>query len=158
MAAPASALGAERFWIQGRGFGHGIGMSQDGARGFAAHGWDYRRILAHYYVHTAVGTLPRGRTVRVLLRSSGPATFSAATNVGGVRLRARRTYTAVGLAGGRIEVRSGRRPVARGGSPLVVRGPGPLSLAGSRYRGTLELSAVPGGVQVVNALGLEDYV
>jgi stage II sporulation protein D len=158
MAAPASALGAETFWIQGRGFGHGIGLSQDGARGFAAHGYDYRRILEHYYVHTALGTLPPGRTVRVLLSSGGPATFSGASNVGGVRLRPRGTYTAVAVAGGRLEIRSGSRPVARGGSPLVVRGPGPLSLAGSRYRGTLELSAAPGGVQVVNALGLEDYV
>src|SRR3954454_24220135 len=104
MAAPSAALGADRLWIDGRGFGHGIGLSQEGARGFAAHGYDYRRILAHYYVHTAVGTLSPGRTVRVLVRSGGPASFSGANNVGGVRLRPRATYTAVALSRGRLEV------------------------------------------------------
>ncbi|MFW5980667.1 MAG: SpoIID/LytB domain-containing protein, partial [Halanaerobiaceae bacterium] len=32
-----------------RGYGHGVGMSQDGANGFAKHGYDYRQILKHYY-------------------------------------------------------------------------------------------------------------
>jgi len=31
------------------GFGHGVGMSQQGAMEFARQGWDYRRILLHYY-------------------------------------------------------------------------------------------------------------
>jgi stage II sporulation protein D len=158
MAAPSTAFGAARVWIEGRGFGHGIGLSQEGARGFAEHGYDYRRILGHYYVHTQVGRLSRGRHVRVLLHSGGPVTFSGASDVGGVRLRPRRTYTAVALRGKRIEVRLRGRGVARGGSPLRVRGRGLLVVAGRTYRGALELSAVPGGVQAVNVLGLEDYV
>src|SRR5436190_14874209 len=123
MAAPSAALGADRLWIDGRGFGHGIGLSQEGARGFAAHGYDYRRILAHYYRGTAVGRLSGGRTVRVLLSGGGPASFSGASDVGGVRLKPGRTYTAVSIPGGRLEVRYGGRAVARGGSPLRVRGP-----------------------------------
>ena len=35
--------------VTGRGWGHGVGMSQWGARGYARHGWSYRQILAHYY-------------------------------------------------------------------------------------------------------------
>jgi stage II sporulation protein D len=35
--------------IRGRGFGHGVGMCQWGARGMALEGHDYREILAHYY-------------------------------------------------------------------------------------------------------------
>ncbi len=36
--------------IQGRGFGHGVGMSQLGAKVLAASlGWDYRQILSFYY-------------------------------------------------------------------------------------------------------------
>ena len=31
------------------GFGHGVGMSQDGADGFGRRGYSYRRILNHYY-------------------------------------------------------------------------------------------------------------
>jgi len=157
MAAPATASGADRVWIDGRGFGHGVGLSQEGARGFAEHGFDYRRILRHYYRGTSVGTLSPGRSVRVLLQSGGPAVFSGASDVGGVRLRPDRTYTAVSIGGGRLEIRRGGRAMARGGSPLLVRGPGPLNVAGGTYRGTLELSAA-GGVQVVNSVPLEDYV
>jgi stage II sporulation protein D len=157
-AAPAAAFAADRVWIEGHGFGHGIGLSQEGARGFAAHGFDYRRILGHYYRGTAVRRLSRGRSVRVLLSSGGPAAFSGASDVGGVRLEPGRTYTAVGLPGGRLEVRLGGRAVARGPSPLRVRGAGPLNMGGGTYRGVLDLGAVPGGVQVVNELGLEDYV
>ena len=157
-AAPAAAFAADRVWIEGHGFGHGIGLSQEGARGFAAHGFDYRRILRHYYRGTAVGRLSSGRSVRVLLSSGGPTAFSGASDVGGVPLEPGRTYTAVALPGGRLEVRLGSRPVARGPSPLRVRGAGPLNVAGGTYRGVLDLAAVPGGVQVVNELGLEDYV
>lgn len=31
------------------GYGHGVGMCQYGANGLARRGWDYSRILAHYY-------------------------------------------------------------------------------------------------------------
>lgn len=35
--------------FNGRGFGHGLGLSQYGARALANFGWDYLRILKHYY-------------------------------------------------------------------------------------------------------------
>ncbi len=35
--------------FEGRGWGHGVGMSQWGARGMAQRGWDFTRILQHYY-------------------------------------------------------------------------------------------------------------
>lgn len=35
--------------LRGHGYGHGAGMCQWGARGYAERGWDYRRILSHYY-------------------------------------------------------------------------------------------------------------
>ncbi|HEX3316788.1 MAG TPA: SpoIID/LytB domain-containing protein [Solirubrobacteraceae bacterium] len=158
LAAPQAAFGADRVWIEGRGDGHGIGLSQEGARGFAARGWGYRRILAHYYRGTSIGRLAPGRVVRVLLSSGGPASFSGASDVGGVALHPGQTYTAVGAPGGRIEVRSGSRAIARGGSPLQVRGSGVLNVAGGTYRGSVELTAVAGGVQVVNAVPLEEYV
>jgi stage II sporulation protein D len=42
--------GAERRWIfYGRGWGHGVGMDQTGAYGFALEGWSFDRILKHYY-------------------------------------------------------------------------------------------------------------
>ena len=35
-----------------RGYGHGVGMSQWGAKALAEQGADYRAILAHYYPGT----------------------------------------------------------------------------------------------------------
>lgn len=35
--------------FEGYGYGHGVGMSQNGARAYAQAGWDYKKILAHYY-------------------------------------------------------------------------------------------------------------
>lgn len=53
--------------ISGAGDGHGVGMSQDGALGYAEHGWPYTAILAHYYTGTAIGQAPAGANVRVLV-------------------------------------------------------------------------------------------
>lgn len=39
----------QRVLIQGRGYGHGLGLSQWGARGMAAKGFSYRDIIEHYY-------------------------------------------------------------------------------------------------------------
>ena len=80
LCAVAPAEAAKRFTIRGAGFGHGVGMSQYGAMGYASHGWDYKRILGHYYTDTSLGVLDEPRTVRVLLQSvSGSASFSGAT-------------------------------------------------------------------------------
>ncbi|MGP1372867.1 MAG: SpoIID/LytB domain-containing protein [Almyronema sp.] len=43
--------------VYGRGFGHGIGLSQWGAYNLAAQGYDYRQILAHYYRDTALARI-----------------------------------------------------------------------------------------------------
>ena len=45
---PAHAGAGTVFLIDGRGWGHGVGMSQYGARGYAQAGWHYQRILKHY--------------------------------------------------------------------------------------------------------------
>ncbi|POQ98595.1 hypothetical protein AU468_12680 [Alkalispirochaeta sphaeroplastigenens] len=39
----------EYFVFQGAGWGHGVGLCQTGAAGFAARGGSFREILAHYY-------------------------------------------------------------------------------------------------------------
>lgn len=53
--------------ITGAGDGHGVGMGQEGALGYALHGFGYREILAHYYTGTALGPAPVGARVRVLM-------------------------------------------------------------------------------------------
>jgi hypothetical protein len=49
-AGPAAAFSMQyAFTIEGHGWGHGVGMSQWGAYGYAKHGWVYKDILKHYY-------------------------------------------------------------------------------------------------------------
>ena len=77
---PAAGAGAaaSKFTIRGAGFGHGVGMSQYGAYGFAKNGSGYRDILAHYYTGTAIGNLDPAKRVRVLLQSTGHRRLHAA--------------------------------------------------------------------------------
>jgi len=42
------------FLVRGRGFGHGVGLSQWGAKGLADRGATYRKILGHYYRNAAL--------------------------------------------------------------------------------------------------------
>src|SRR4030095_16925602 len=82
LAAPANA--GVSWVVRGHGFGHGVGMSQYGAYGYAKHGKDYRFILGHYYSATTTGTLQEGRVVRVLLGVlGGDVGFSGATSACG---------------------------------------------------------------------------
>ena len=43
------SLDSGRVVVKGRGFGHGVGLCQQGARGLAQSGRDARRILEHYF-------------------------------------------------------------------------------------------------------------
>lgn len=47
--------------VHGRGFGHGVGLCQYGARGYALRGWTHEEILAHYFPGTTVETIERTR-------------------------------------------------------------------------------------------------
>ncbi|MFC0272229.1 SpoIID/LytB domain-containing protein [Metabacillus herbersteinensis] len=43
--------------LEGKGWGHRIGMSQYGAKGYAENGWTYDQILKHYFFGTTIGSL-----------------------------------------------------------------------------------------------------
>ena len=55
------------FLFKGRGNGHGLGMSQWGARGRAAAGQDYGKILSSYYTGTRIETRDTSGSVRIAL-------------------------------------------------------------------------------------------
>jgi stage II sporulation protein D len=63
----AGGARASELLISGGGYGHGVGMSQQGALAYAEHGFSYRAILAHYYIGTALGAAPANTQVRVLM-------------------------------------------------------------------------------------------
>src|SRR3954467_6146737 len=71
-AAPAASV----LVLRGHGWGHGLGMSQWGAYGYAKRGWTYDRILAHYYSGTTLGPA-RISTVRVLLAQAKKVTLNS---------------------------------------------------------------------------------
>jgi stage II sporulation protein D len=166
VALAAPAQGAATFVIRGAGFGHGVGMSQYGADGYAQHGKDYRFILAHYFTGTKLSQLGAEPTIRVLLQT-GPTSFSGATSAGGRRLSASTTYYVAPTGIGRVALKTSTgRVLKTSDSPLHVTGPGPLRLNGTsqngvssgRYRGALDFRNGALGFLSVNAVGLEDYV
>ena len=69
LAAPARAAAVDVLVFDGHGSGHGIGMSQWGAYGYAAeHGWSAAQILDHYYGGTVAATAPAAVVAVRLMR------------------------------------------------------------------------------------------
>jgi len=64
---PTSPAGSVTFY--GRGYGHGLGMSQYGARGRALAGQLAPQILAHYYQGTTLATVDPATPIRILVVS-----------------------------------------------------------------------------------------
>jgi stage II sporulation protein D len=58
---PALVDGRAGLRFLGRGWGHGVGMCQNGAYGLAIGGAPFSEILAHYYPGTVLGALPPAR-------------------------------------------------------------------------------------------------
>src|SRR3954449_5766638 len=116
--APA-APAASRLVVKGHGYGHGIGMSQYGALGFAQHGTGYRDILNHYYEQTSLAPLGSSPDVRVLLQSGRRAVVRGVVAGAGRKLKPTSTYSLRAASGGRVALysASGRR-MATAASPL----------------------------------------
>jgi stage II sporulation protein D len=162
-AAPAAATTAGTgLYIDGAGFGHGIGMSQYGAAGYAQHGYTYTQILRRYYAQTTLGSVNPNRTVTVLLKAKGAAAFSGATTIRGAarKLNANTNYSVL-VIGGKLRIVSAGRTIGTYAAPLQISGPGVLDLIGmGSYRGSLVFrpSISGSGVMTVNSLGLDKYV
>lgn len=175
---PRVALGASStlYTISGRGFGHGIGMSQYGAEGYARRGWSYRSILAHYYTGTTLGTASN-MTLRVLLRDGASlitVTSSRRFSLYDERRR-RRTYLAAGNVlvitprSGAFRVTNlttGRRVGYYVGPLRIMPGSAFVRMLSTNangrgrlsYRGWLRLLMRSSRLRVVNYVPLESYL
>ena len=160
LAAPGAAE-AKKWVVKGAGFGHGTGMSQYGAYGFAKQGTGYQAILGHYYTGTTVGTTAT-KTVRVLLRAYQTSVrFSGANSACGVGLVEANTYTAKRKKNNVLLRNKAGRKLANCGALLNAAGGASITLLGKgAYRGSLEIrpSSVAGKLNAINAVGLDDYV
>jgi stage II sporulation protein D len=164
---PASAGAAERWSVKGAGWGHGIGMSQWGAYGYAKQGTGYRDILGHYYRKTQIGSVPDG-AVRVLLQPNRSTVyFRHATQAGDRELNEGSGYRAT-REGGNVVLRSssGRRlgtypDVLRvvGGKHVRLMGRADNGVRDGLYRDHIEIRTAAGsGLNAINAVDLEDYL
>jgi stage II sporulation protein D len=156
-----TAKAATTWTVTGHGFGHGVGMSQYGAYGYALHGFTYKPILAHYYQGTTIGEAPKSR-VRVLLTiASGDVTFKKATSACGRKLDPAKPYRAR-LSAGTVKLLSQRGATVKScGAKLKAKGKGRIRIRGNgAYRGNLVVVPTSGGgsLAVINALDIDKYV
>ncbi len=155
-------LVSPQFVLTGHGWGHGVGLSQWGAYGYAKAGVTYPKILAHYYPHTTLGPATL-RKVRVLL-TQGAASVAIASEDdmrvkdgnGDAHTLAAGTYTL--KAGLKLPVDDRAKPQKLVGPLTIAPGSEPLSLGGQAYRGQFEVNVTGGKLQVVNAVGLAQYL
>ncbi|HEX6116308.1 MAG TPA: SpoIID/LytB domain-containing protein [Solirubrobacterales bacterium] len=152
---PGVAEGA-KWVVKGRGFGHGVGLSQYGAYGFAKHGTGYKRIVGHYFKGTKVGR--SGGTVRVLVGGGERVSFSGAKRACGKRLAERKSYRFERSGGGVALASAGGDKLASCGDSGGARGGSSVSYGGrGAYRGELLAVATGGGLNAVNRVGIDDY-
>lgn len=153
---PATAAAGTVFLLDGRGWGHGVGMSQWGAEGYARHGWTYRKILAHYYPRTRIGIAP-ARDVRVLLfrgRDSVRVGSAAPFVVVDARGKTLRFPARAVVVDRRFMLRAKKLR-----QPLRFRaGAQPLQVELAGYRGDVVVKAKPDGLMAVNVLPLDRYL
>jgi stage II sporulation protein D len=157
-----SRLTAPVFVVTGHGWGHGIGMSQWGAYGYAKNGFTYKQILSHYYPTTTLGPAPV-RRVRVLLASGSPSLVIASEDDFKVKDADGATYD---VASGKytlkpkltLPVDGANKPQQLTGPVTFTAGKSPLALGDRTYRGTFEISADGNKLKIVNVVSLEQYL
>jgi stage II sporulation protein D len=152
---------APTFFISGRGWGHGVGLSQWGAYGFAQRGTTYERILAHYYRGTTLGRAPIAR-VRVLLGEGKKAAAVASDSPFSVRAGSGAVHQLAAGAhsfgpGLRLKIEGSPAPTALTGPLVFIPGATPLKYGGKEYRGQLQVN-VGTRLQIVNSVPLEAYL
>jgi len=171
-AAEAAPIPAS-FVVSGSGWGHGVGLSQYGARGQANEGRNAAQILSHYYTGTTVGALADNMNIRVQVHRA--VTLTANTTGGQMRLHTGANDARLVPAGKQVsfavvgtQVRASYGTAVLAGTTVYVEwdgtrfynptGPAALTTvtgSGGVYRhGRLEMGVLTGQVNAVNVLRL----
>src|SRR4051794_2785079 len=156
-----AAAGGATFVVTGHGWGHGVGLSQYGAYGYAQKGTDYEKIVLHYFPGTELGEAPVSR-VRVLLTSaastlplSSAADFRVKDGRGAVHTVAAGKYTLTSAL--KLKVDGAATAKALPGPLLFQPGSSALQLK-HLYRGSVQVDVVGGKLRAINFVGLEQYL
>ena len=169
-AVPAAALSSQyAFTITGHGWGHGVGMSQWGAYGYAKHGWDYKDILKHYYTGISLSNVDNS-VIRVNLRSGQSAIKLSCPNAYTVKGSGATWTIPGGTTATTTHTNSGYRVVAGSLRKTFTAAPhfkptkGALRLItktdlgdNGAYRGTVKV-VYKGGLMMINHVPLESYL
>src|SRR5581483_134079 len=149
------------FLLNGHGWGHGVGMGQWGAQGYALQSYGYREILSAYYPGTTFAQTSVAK-IRVLLADGARQ----------LAISSQKTITVVDGKGAKHRLRAGSTtftpsltlPLAGGSTKKL---PPPLTLApaagstltlGRAYRGKFVVDVVDGKLRVINVLQLQKYL
>jgi len=139
------------FLISGHGWGHGVGMGQWGAEGYALHGYSYEDILAAYYPGTVLSQTTV-RKLRVLL-ADGRRRLTVSSD---------QPIAVVDGTGAAHTFPAGSTKLT-----ATLPYPAPLTLSpshgttltlGNAYRGKLVISLVHGKLRAINVVGVQQYV
>jgi stage II sporulation protein D len=149
------------FLVSGHGYGHGVGMGQWGAQGYAQQGYSYDQILAAYYPGTTLGDTT-ATSIRVLLADGKKKLTIASAKPITVEDGDGIDHT---LAAGSTVLTPALRLAVDGGAPQQLTPPltftpahGSMLTLGRRYRGDLEVDVLSGKLRAINALPLEQYL
>jgi stage II sporulation protein D len=149
------------FLVSGHGWGHGVGMGQWGAQGYALQGYTYDQILSTYYPGTTAGhtTTP---TIRVLLASGKKQLTISSTRSITVEDGDGVDYT---LPAGKTTLTPALQLAVDGGPKQALAAPLTFSPAGGStvslgraYRGQILVDVVNGRLRAINTLPLEQYL
>jgi stage II sporulation protein D len=149
------------FLISGHGYGHGVGMGQWGAQGYALQGYTDDQILAAYYPGTIAGQTTE-TSIRVLL-ANGKKTLT---------ISSRKPITVDDgdgivhtLPSGKTALTPALELPVDGGAPQALTPPLTFSPAsgssltlGRAYRGQLVVDVVNKRLRAINTLPLEEYL
>ena len=153
--------GAATFLVTGHGWGHGVGLSQYGAYGYAQKGVFYENIVLHYFPGTELGAAPVSR-VRVLLTTGiarldigSTADFKVRDGSGVVHTVTAGKYTLTPALKLAVDGETAARALP---GPLLFQ-PGAAALGlKHRYRGSIQIDVTAGKLRAINMVGLEQYL
>jgi stage II sporulation protein D len=157
----APARSGALFLVSGHGNGHGVGMGQWGAQGYAKQGYTYDEILAAYYPGTTLGQTT-ATTIRVLLASGKKKLTISSKKPITVEDGDGFDHT---LAAGTTTVTPKLELAVDGGSQQPLDPPltllpaaGSALTLGRRYRGRILIDVPNGKLRAINVLPLEQYL
>lgn len=149
------------FLISGHGWGHGVGMGQWGAEGYAINNYTYQQILAAYYPGTIFGQVAN-KPIRVLLAAGKKA----------LTISSDQPITVTGVNGVAHTLPAGATKLTPSLSLAVDGGPAqplepPLTFSpatgstltlGRAYRGQIVVNLVGGKLQAIDIVPIEQYL